>query len=504
MKSLQIAAFVSWVAVSWVSPGATAVGSDFGLYGTPEMLNLSQPNPAAAGYGVGATPASYPAGRVAPPAQTVPAVRYVGAPLPQYANPLVPAAPAGRYAGASVEQAPPLTPFPSPLEAPGESPQVFGYAPDGAGYPEVHGYYGQAVAGECGGCGVPGCQGGGIGQAVGGFEQAACGGYGCGVGVCCPWYASVSALVMGRNDANRLWTTYEWQNDPNQEEHTQFALRWRWGGEIRVGRRFCGDTWAVEATYWTLDSFEGSRSRSHPNGVATPLTVGNVFFGGYPGTEWFDGALEHRLYRRNEFHNAEVNFIRHRIFSTSELPWNLDCSLGARYFRFEEHLLFSSLANPSRMTDPTLNREAFLEDRVVNNLIGFQFGFDADYYIGPQWRVFAAPKFGVYNNHIEHRFHAHLGDGTAATQYEYPGRTYPVYSATDALSFLTQLDVGLEWKFLQNWSARVGYRVVVATGIALADNQIPHFIVDIPEIAAIDRNGELVLHGAFAGVAYNF
>jgi len=62
----------------------------------------------------------------------------------------------------------------------------------------------------------------------------------------------------------------------------------------------------------------------------------------------------------------------------------------------------------------------------------------------------------------------------------------------------------LEWQFAENWSAQVGYRVVAITGVGLADNQIPQDIADIPEIGDIDSNGNLVLHGAFAGVRFNF
>jgi hypothetical protein len=40
--------------------------------------------------------------------------------------------------------------------------------------------------------------------------------------------------------------------------------------------------------------------------------------------------------------------------------------------------------------------------------------------------------------------------------------------------------------------------------VGLADAQIPQYIVDIPEIAHIDSNGDLILHGAFAGLTYNF
>ena len=81
---------------------------------------------------------------------------------------------------------------------------------------------------------------------------------------------------------------------------------------------------------------------------------------------------------------------------------------------------------------------------------------------------------------------------------------FPVNSITNCVSFLGQIDVGVEWQFARNWSTTIGYRVVAITGVGLADHQIPFYIVDTPEIADIDTNGDLVLHGAFVGIEYNF
>jgi hypothetical protein len=69
---------------------------------------------------------------------------------------------------------------------------------------------------------------------------------------------------------------------------------------------------------------------------------------------------------------------------------------------------------------------------------------------------------------------------------------------------MTQVDLGLDWQFQPNWTLSAGYRVLVASGIGLADHQIPPYIVDIPEIADIDHNGQLVLHGVFAGLEWNY
>lgn len=83
-------------------------------------------------------------------------------------------------------------------------------------------------------------------------------------------------------------------------------------------------------------------------------------------------------------------------------------------------------------------------------------------------------------------------------------RRYPVNSSKDILSFMTEIDVGLDWQFCNRWSARVGYRVLFVSGIGLAEEQITPYAVDIPEIAHIDHNATLILHGAFAGLTYNF
>jgi len=60
------------------------------------------------------------------------------------------------------------------------------------------------------------------------------------------------------------------------------------------------------------------------------------------------------------------------------------------------------------------------------------------------------------------------------------------------------------WDFSDRWSAHFGYRVVVATAVALSDDQIPPYVTDMPEIADIDNNATLILHGGFFGLTYNF
>ncbi|MHB8898603.1 MAG: BBP7 family outer membrane beta-barrel protein, partial [Thermoguttaceae bacterium] len=362
----------------------------------------------------------------------------------------------------------------------------------------------------------------------------------CGTAECAPscpaWFGSVSALFMGRNEPNRLWTTYETGNNPNQLP-TDARPDWAVGGEVTIGRFFCcttcdpcgvqvGRMFGVEATYWGLDSMDGYSSQSLEGGsVSTPLLVNDVEFGGINGTVYFDSAAEHFVRRKDEFHNVEINLLAtphggyggagcgvcngygcSRCGGAGAGAFSVGWALGVRYFRFEENYLFGSVDTGRTWGEGGGIYEAYLEDNVRNNLFGCQVGCDLSYNWLPKWRFFASPKLGIYDNHAENYFVLRRGDGVIANPTAASGvtGTYPVGSSEDGVAFLSELDLGMDWQVAPHWSVYLGYRVVFATGIALADNQVPTYVVDVPEIADIDTNGDLILHGAFAGVTIRF
>ncbi len=347
------------------------------------------------------------------------------------------------------------------------------------------------------------------------YGETACGA--CGQylpGCCSPWYMSISTVVLGRNKPNKLWTSYRSpapMNATNLLRNTHdTGFEWQWGNEIRFGRRFADNQWALEVQYWTLYPMEGDVRTTDAAGVNSAIDIAELNFNASSGAEWFDNALEHRLRRRDEVHNIELNLIRFAsIYANPDARWSSDWSMGLRYFRFQEQLTFSSRGDPARaffVANPGFDTRAVLNDRITNSLFGFQVGCDVDYRLFSRWRLFAKPQIGIYNNHINHEFHAYLGDGTAGVPSAASGQpgTYPVRSSVDAVSFITQLDLGVDWQIGGNWSAQGGYRVMVATGIGLSDHQIPDAIVNINELADIDRNGELILHGAFFDVTYDY
>ena len=327
----------------------------------------------------------------------------------------------------------------------------------------------------------------------------------------CPWYASLLELNMGRNQANGIWTTYESADLTNQMLKSNFDLRWASGGEIRFGRRFCCDAWAMEFVYWTLDPFNGTVSASVPGGtVSTTLEVTEVEFVGNGVTTnadaIFRNSAEQRLCRTDEVHNFELNLLRGGFCGCDTWPWGTQWLMGFRYLRFRDRLIYSAVMQNNTWGSDGGIHEGYINDHVRNNIFAFQFGFDTK---APKWhglQAFLSPRIALGCNHIENEYQIYRGDGVAGRPTAASGMpgTFPVTSVKDAFSLITQIDIGLDWQITERWNARIGYRLTMATGMGLADNQIPFYIVDIPEVEDIDHNAELILHGGFLGITYNF
>lgn len=411
---------------------------------------------------------------------------------------------------AAVQPATPLQPIPAPSAVPTTS----NLTPETLPAPQGSGIMNQMLSEQpddaCnGGCGV-------YGGAVGQYEQAACGAMaggcygdvGCGEGYC-PWYASVSALILGRSDGRRVWTSYEDGHEEVQLTNSDFSMPWRWGGEVRLGRRFCCacTPYAIEGAFWTTESFLGTQTTSlYPDAyVSTPLNITHIYFDLPGGTTYatalFTGAQSHTLERRDEVYNCEINLIREQLAWAYDSPWDIGWSVGVRYFRFQDSLMFSSVSNLG-------DYEAYFKDTTTNNLIGAQFGFDAAYNVGRGIRLFITPKVGIYDNLLDGDFSAkarptggdYVDGNVDVTGYS----NFPVHGTGNGIAFLTQIDLGADWQFSRNWSVRAGYRVVAVSGIGTADDQFPQYLCDTPDIRNIQHTSSLILHGAFAGLTYNF
>jgi hypothetical protein len=519
-----------------------------GLYGAPDTLTM-QPQSAAGAYaGASAPYAGQPAFAPATYAPQVAPYSAPGgyvAPQPQYSAPTgyapqpaanPPSGPAYRTASMPrptyVAQQPVQQPMTVPAEPiPEPAPQ------SGAGLSNQmlseHGQTGAAGAdgftpydSACGPCR----------SGVEKYEDAACGDL-ANCGNTCLWYGSLTGLALSRNEPNQVWVSNE--PDPNLDIQTMKTSDaesgWKFGGEIRFGRRFCccgcdpcngvsAGYWAIEADYWTTDPFVGDSVFRNADGSSfgTPLTVRytsiDIGGGAYAASDfWFNDSYEQRVWRRDEIHSAEISLVHGQWANLCGSNWDFAFSVGPRFFRFYEDLKYGALRNniPAGFAAPFWGQnggvdEAYIRDQIANNLWGGQIGVDLGYnFAAGGLRLFITPKVGIYDNNITSTYQSYLGNGNQAwLNYNWaPGDPkIPVYASntTNTFAVLAQIDTGVEWFFLPRWSARVGYRLVSVSGVGLADNQIPPYINDVTAASVINTNGELFIHGAFATLTFNF
>ena len=341
----------------------------------------------------------------------------------------------------------------------------------------------------------------------------------CGLPSCCEnshFFAYVGGLVMGRDMPNRFWTTFDQANPANQLRYFPGA-DWGGGVDTRIGYWFgcgndccnscnCGPRFGIEAIYYGVWGLDGHTSIYDPsNQLGTVQDDGLVSFNGNAASNFFDNARSVRLDRNDEFHDVEINFLV-APYANMGGRFQMTALAGVRFFRFSEGLDWGQLSGAApanaQFGDNPAN-EAFVHTDVQNNLIGFQIGAYMNYQVSCRFSVFAVPKIGIYGNHVEGHNEMVTGDGTVAT-FDNNGDALNFHNSTNVFSVLGSLDAGFTWAVTPVWSVVGGYRVVAVSGMALGDNQVPQFFADEAGWKEIKTNGNLILHGAFAGIQARF
>jgi hypothetical protein len=550
---LSVGLLVSNVATAW---------GQYSLSSGPELIPLATPDPVAVNSPANSTapqalptgvtptqfrytPATLPAANTAWQPQAAPATPYSYAQQPAYANsyPYPQHAPA--YQNPAPQQAPAYQnpypqrpaytnsyPYPRLADvAPGRGVAVPTVRPQGPapthGTPASNGGLPPIANGSAGPNGNPGPNGSWVMPPDASYDGGCGCGYSCGsCDPCCggcpesPWFFSVVALMMARSDGDSHVLTVDRDHQEVPLLNSSMDMPWRAGGELRFGRSFCCNRWAVEGVYWTMAEFQGDQTAasSDPYGnVAAYCSNFNdaagssgsqlVTIGGISALQYFDAAAQpHRVDRTSQIQNVEINAMW-RPVPPGCTPWDFTFAVGPRFFRFDDSLLFESHSTID-VGGTTQASYAYFRDQLTNTLCGGQAGFDSGLSLIPRLRLFFAPKIGLYNNHIEADYDlaGRVGSGQLQSAVSntpgYPN--YPLSGTKNTLATLTQADVGLDWNFAGNWTARIGYRLVAVTGVALADSQIPIYLNDTPALLDANRHDSLIIHGGFAGVGCRF
>jgi hypothetical protein len=171
------------------------------------------------------------------------------------------------------------------------------------------------------------------------------------------------------------------------------------------------------------------------------------------------------------------------------------CQPPVWYFRFQDILTYGSVAGGFVFGEDGGEHEAYLQSKVTNNMVGGQIGMLANYSLTPRWGTFALPKVGVFGNQIYVTNRLYTGDGFT---------TFNIHAHKAVVSMMAELDLGTYYWISQHCQLFAGWRVLGLSHVGLADNQFLPFLADSAGFAAAKANGDLILTGAFGGVAFTF
>lgn len=182
---------------------------------------------------------------------------------------------------------------------------------------------------------------------------------------------------------------------------------------------------------------------------------------------------------------------------------NVGWLFGLRYFKFDESLILDyDIAD--NVYDGNANNEFQHGIRVENDLVGAQLGLNLNYALTDCLSFDAGTKFGLFGNHIGHRQFIQNGNDYAYVQGGGVEENIDITEDKEDVAFLGELRMGAAYKIGCHWRLSGGYRVLALSGVGLATNQLPYArsYTDLRKVGDIDRNGSLILHGAYAGVEF--
>lgn len=345
-------------------------------------------------------------------------------------------------------------------------------------------------------------------------------GLGCADGCCdvspscgCGWFGGIYALGLALEDDHGVDLSYDGLNPfPALLTTSSADIEYGPGFETRFGK-YLNCCYAIEASYWgifpdrqesyicnTCDAVDLASAIDFDGLVYDNGTVVDnvsVWFGTPTGP-----AQVHRLRRNFEAHNIEINLIRNPYRRSGCTHFELIA--GFRYLQLNEKFGFATGLTSDTFGDDLAN-ELYYDINVDNHLMGFQVGGRMDHYVYRKLSINGGSKFGLFGNHIKHNQSMGSGDGFLATNIN-SGEGYRFNVSDNEVAFIGELFAGASYDVCCNWRITGGYRAVAACGVARSTSNIPRAgeFGSQERYRATDSNDCLLLHGAYAGVEYNW
>ncbi|MCC7475758.1 MAG: BBP7 family outer membrane beta-barrel protein [Pirellulales bacterium] len=183
-------------------------------------------------------------------------------------------------------------------------------------------------------------------------------------------------------------------------------------------------------------------------------------------------------------------------------------SCGLRYFRTDDNFAFDTefgeydgsdydQDTPDGFSYDNSNELCYDID-VENNLVGTQLGWTMNYAVGSRWNFFCNTAFGVYNNHMS-QYQRMWSGGGGTIVFSNSGNDFNVRSNKDDIAFLGELRFGGSYDISYHWRAVAAYRALALSGIATTLGQIPDNYSSEAEIAHINSDESMLIHGLQLG-----
>jgi hypothetical protein len=186
-------------------------------------------------------------------------------------------------------------------------------------------------------------------------------------------------------------------------------------------------------------------------------------------------------------------------------------SCGVRYFRIDDDFAYDveyGEWDGAAYDHTTFDgwgfgvNELCYDVNVDNNLIGPQFGWTNNYCIGCKWNFFLNTTFGIFDNHISQR--QRVWNNGGLVEFAGTGESADVRSSKDNIAFLGELRVGGSYDFTCHCRGVLAYRALGLSGIATSVGQIPDNFSDRADVANINADSSMIIHGLQTGVEFQY
>jgi hypothetical protein len=186
-------------------------------------------------------------------------------------------------------------------------------------------------------------------------------------------------------------------------------------------------------------------------------------------------------------------------------------SCGVRYFRTDDDfgydVEFSTHDGVAYEQGGVYNgftynagNELFWNIDIENNLVGPQMGWTTNYCWNCRWNFFLNSTFGIFNNRINQYQRLFSGGGGVVRFVNAPNQTMEIRNSKNELAFLGELRAGGSYDLTCHCRLVTAYRAVAMTGVATSVGQFTNDFSSYEDVAYINSNQSIVVHGLQTGV----